>query len=363
MSVRIKKYKFFELIVMMLCSILLLNCSEEKKHDILTFLFDGVPPLGQKALKNELVNADFRTTSQVPEGPVWYVHEPRKDCTNCHDKSRQKNMSPQTYLKAPVPQLCYNCHSDYSSNQYVHGPVAVGQCLYCHNPHASQIKYLLIKSEPELCYKCHDQYAVELIPGHFSKQMSTCTNCHNPHSSSIGYLLKVNPNRINEINGDRGSEQVNTAHQTPDRENVLQIFSNINKLIDKGDLQKARIYLLQYKDSTAFNNQEREKISEILKLIDDTLVKSNRSGSEKPASELESGDSQSSSKAQEIADLYYRSLQFYRDGRLIEARNGFIRVINSGTIPPAMEKTIRDYLSDIENRLSNQDKQPGLYSN
>ena len=357
MSFRIRKYKYFELILLVSCSILFLNCSKEKKHDILTFLFDGVPPLGQKGSKTELVNADFRATSQVPEGPVWYVHEPRKNCTNCHDKSRQRNMSPQTYLKTPVPQLCYNCHSDYrSSAQYVHGPVAVGQCLYCHNPHASQIKHLLIESEPELCYKCHDQYAVELIPGHYSKQMSICTNCHNPHSSSIRSLLRVEPNRINEVYSGRALEQTNMATQTPDKVNALQIFSDVNKLIDNGDLQKARVYLLQYKDSTTFDEQERKKISEILKLIDDTLAKSNERDSEKPASEPEPGDSQSSSKAQEIADLYYRSLQFYRDGKLIEARNGFIRVINSGTIPPAMEKTLRDYLSDIENRLSKQNK-------
>jgi len=355
-SARIKEYRHIKIIVLMICSILFLNCSEEKKHDILTFLFDGVPPLGQKKSESELVNADFRITSQVPEGPVWYVHEPRKDCTNCHDKSRQKNMSPQTYLKAPVPQLCYNCHSDYSSNQYVHGPVAVGQCLYCHNPHASQIKHLLVESEPELCYKCHDQYAVELIPGHFSKQMSICTNCHNPHSSSIRSLLRVEPNRINEVYSGRASEQTNIVPQTSDKKDVLQIFSDINTLIDKGDLQKARLYLLQYKDSTAINAQEREKISEILKLIDDTLAKSYERGSEKPASELESSGSQSSLKAKKIADLYYRSLQFYRDGKLLEARDGFIRVINSGTIPPAMEKTIRDYLSDIENRLSKQNK-------
>ena len=156
--------------------------------------------MGEGRGKEGLVNADFRATSQVVEGPVWYVHEPRKDCTNCHDKTRQRGMSGQTYLKVPVPELCYQCHSNYTTTyQYVHGPVAVGQCLYCHNPHASKIKSLLIESEPQLCYRCHNQFSIELVPAHFSKRITMCTICHNPHASSIRTLLKADPEKINEL--------------------------------------------------------------------------------------------------------------------------------------------------------------------
>mgnify|MGYP000409698539 CR=1 FL=1 len=59
-----------------------------------------------------------------------------------------------------------------------------------------------------------------------------------------------------------------------------------------------------------------------------------------------------SGQKQEIADLYYRSVNAYRDGRLEEARNGFATVLRSGLIPPAMEKTIENYLADIESTLS-----------
>ena len=59
-----------------------------------------------------------------------------------------------------------------------------------------------------------------------------------------------------------------------------------------------------------------------------------------------------SGQKQEIANLYYRSVNAYRDGQLEEARNGFATVLKSGLIPPAMEKTIENYLADIESTLS-----------
>ncbi len=49
-----------------------------------------------------------------------------------------------------------------------------------------------------------------------------------------------------------------------------------------------------------------------------------------------------------IAALWRRSVDFYREGRLEEARKGFVIVLNSGVIPPAMEKTIENYLADID---------------
>jgi len=44
-------------------------------------------------------------------------------------------------LIAQEPELCYNCNDDYTvSASFIHGPVAVGQCLFCHNPHKSKIE-------------------------------------------------------------------------------------------------------------------------------------------------------------------------------------------------------------------------------
>ena len=60
-----------------------------------------------------------------------------------------------------------------------------------------------------------------------------------------------------------------------------------------------------------------------------------------------------------IAELYYSSMAFYRTGQLEKARDGLTRVLRSGLIPPAMAKTIENYLVDINNTLAaRQSKRP-----
>ena len=53
-----------------------------------------------------------------------------------------------------------------------------------------------------------------------------------------------------------------------------------------------------------------------------------------------------------IAELYYNSMALYRTGQLEKARAGLTRVIRSGLIPPAMVKTIENYLVDINKTLN-----------
>jgi hypothetical protein len=55
---------------------------------------------------------------------------------------------------------------------------------------------------------------------------------------------------------------------------------------------------------------------------------------------------------QQIAELYFNSMAFYRAGNLEKARDGLTRVLRSGLIPPAMAKTIEKYLADIDKTLN-----------
>lgn len=59
-----------------------------------------------------------------------------------------------------------------------------------------------------------------------------------------------------------------------------------------------------------------------------------------------------SRRSEGIAALFYRSVNSYRDGKLEEARKGFVIVLNSRVIPPAMEKTIENYLAEIDDALA-----------
>jgi len=60
----------------------------------------------------------------------------------------------------------------------------------------------------------------------------------------------------------------------------------------------------------------------------------------------------------EIAKVYYRSLQLHRQGRFEEARQGFLEVTKSGSVPPPMQETIQACLRDTEPALASA-KLPG----
>ncbi len=124
-----------------------------------------------------------------------FVHNPVAvgQCLICHNPHKSKT---EHLLKEPEPKLCYQCNdiTPYTvSTPFVHAPVAVGQCLICQNPHKSKTEHLLKEPEPELCYQCHIVKEIEIIPAHLTKLSYVCTDCHEAHASSIKYLLKVLP--------------------------------------------------------------------------------------------------------------------------------------------------------------------------
>ena len=343
-----------------------ISCDDVNRHETLTFFFDGVPPLGPESLQGESLDPNSPELAQTGQAPAWYVHEPRKDCTICHGKRKQRSFSSQTYLTAPVPKLCYNCHADYTASApFVHGPVAVGQCLICHNPHKSKIEHLLISPEPGLCYQCHDVDTIELIAAHLPNQLSSCTNCHNAHAGSAKALLKDTTSQTNDdlgranmaeaisqeyIKSVKGpDEHINprqgaTASETlSESKSLSEVFRETNRLIELGELQQARTYLEKFKDSNSFTAEERAQIARVHGMIDSVITR-NEQGLE--------NENQSEKQLREIAELYYNSMASYRAGQLLSAREGFVKILNTGLIPESMAKTIQGYISDIDNSLT-----------
>ena len=276
------------LMLLVFLGIFIISCDEVERHNVLTFFFEGVPPLGQDQLTEEPGDYDSRKLSQMRPEQLWYVHQPRKDCTLCHDKSRQRVFSSQTYLIKPVPELCYECHADYTTSaSYVHGPVAVGRCLFCHNPHKSRIEHLLKEPEPRLCYLCHNIDTVKLIPAHLVEQQFACTDCHNAHTSSVKYLLnEVAGSEVEgaESPGEAVQSQILIGTKKPEEQlhglteaalaielesnSMFQLFWTVSKLIEKGEIKEARAYLEKFKESNAFTNEEWIKIIQVLNLMD-----------------------------------------------------------------------------------------------
>ena len=378
------------LMLLVFFGIFVVSCDEVEHYKTLTFFFDGVPPLRQEGL---LTNSNFQESTQISPKQLWYVHEPQKDCTLCHgNRKQQRGFSLQVRLTAPVPKLCYGCHADYTvSASFVHGPVAVGQCLFCHNPHKSKIEHLLKEPEPKLCYQCHNINTIELIPAHFKNQQFACTGCHNAHASPVKALLKGASSQTNDkldrakAIGKAIQEQIQVAkeqHTTglarrfadtsrQERKSLLQVFRTVIKLVEQGEIQKARAYLEKFKDSSAFTNEEMRKIVQVLKLMDIAItttegepgkVKQERPVTEEklkePPAAPEKSNDQPSKLKKEIAELYYRSMELYRAGQLIRAREGFVKVLKSGLAPAPIAKTIRGYLVDIDNTLARRAKTP-----
>ncbi len=79
-------------------------------------------------------------------------------------------------------ETCKGCHRKLAMiYPYVHGPIAAGKCVVCHDPHGSNWPSLMVADARTMCTNCHDQ------PGsldHVEKARSrVCYLCHNPHAS------------------------------------------------------------------------------------------------------------------------------------------------------------------------------------
>ena len=186
--------KVLTALIVFILMILITSCDETKRHKVLSFFFDGVPPLKDPNAIAPIAasdpNSDFPALegSEVKRGVR--AHGPDRVCLLCHKKVNESRVAAQTEVSR-VPELCFGCHKSFADSQkYVHGPVAVGQCDFCHNPHDSRNESLLNFSVPELCYRCHDQSSIESIPSHDKDTISRCNLCHEAHSSSKKGLLK-----------------------------------------------------------------------------------------------------------------------------------------------------------------------------
>jgi predicted CXXCH cytochrome family protein len=86
------------------------------------------------------------------------------------------------------------CHDKkIVSGKFVHGPVAVGGCTMCHNPHQSDFPRMLPAAGNDVCFSCHTDKAEAFKGKKFVHKpvAEKCTNCHSPHSGDYKYNFKV----------------------------------------------------------------------------------------------------------------------------------------------------------------------------
>lgn len=141
------------------------------------------------------------------------------------------------------------------------------------------------------------------------------------------YLTKTEYMKINKL-----LESKNTT--SFGRERLAEYVQTAKELIEQGDLLKAKAYLERIKDSGSLTETERRKTGESLSRLYKQIEKQQK----------------------EISELYKRSVQFYSEGQLEKAREGFVKVARSKVSRVPEGEMAEDYLMQIDAILQNEAK-------
>jgi predicted CXXCH cytochrome family protein len=175
----------------------LCSCSPITRHQVLTTIFDGVPsmPPAEQICREYAVEMMAKERGEkegagksAGAAAQASTHRPyiEKRCDDCHDKTTESGL-----VVKNKTELCFVCHGDFIKGAFVHGPVAVGDCLACHDPHTSGLPSLLKVAAADICATCHreERQAVSLHSTVASRGL-VCVNCHSPHFGNVRFFLK-----------------------------------------------------------------------------------------------------------------------------------------------------------------------------
>ena len=346
--------------------LLLASCDDVERHRVMTLLFDGIPPLPAEGPETDVAGLNPDEAARISRTGGWYVHEPLNDCTQCHGSRRQRAFSRQVQLVAEVPQLCHNCHPDCTGMEgWVHGPVATGECLLCHEQHKARNEFLLVKPAPDLCFECHEPEAVRQVENHAEESYARCNDCHEGHVGATKSLLKVaflkrpaGLTYLSEVTQRQYEESLRKARDDLARgRDLSDMLRTIIDDVEAGRLWPARACLEVIADSSAITDEEKRTLSEVLRQLV-ALTETERAGQPDGskldaslatlAAALRTIQDQSSERERATAERYYLSVKLYHAGDFGEARKGFLDVLQDVSIPEPMRETARGYLERIE---------------
>ncbi|MBI5100775.1 MAG: hypothetical protein HZB33_02900 [Nitrospirae bacterium] len=127
-------------------------------------------------------------------GKAKFVHGPVAvgECLSCHERKAKHSFQPITN----VGELCYRCHDRVDSKKGVHKPVKDGSCTKCHDPHQSPFKFQLRAEGTNLCFLCHNKKLADGKFVHGPVAVGGCSMCHNPHQTDFPKMLNARGNDV-----------------------------------------------------------------------------------------------------------------------------------------------------------------------
>lgn len=171
-------------------------CAPTVRHGVLTFFFDGVPEpgaeptVGYPVESQPMVGPAGREAATGPRArTVHYAHPPYREnrCGTCH------NVQDGQLQRSPEEGLCLTCHSELAREPtFLHGPVAVNACTFCHHHHTSIYPQLLLEDPATICFGCHEEDDLTTGPHHEERSTQPCLQCHDPHGGSDRFFLRPN---------------------------------------------------------------------------------------------------------------------------------------------------------------------------
>jgi len=100
------------------------------------------------------INSDTCLKCHPDKKEGKFVHSAvNSGCEGCH-QATSGNGKTSIALIATGRELCVTCH-EAKADPVLHGPYKAGQCLVCHNPHASNFPRQTRAAVNTLCVSCH----------------------------------------------------------------------------------------------------------------------------------------------------------------------------------------------------------------